>query len=58
MTRAEERRRKKGIYPCMGCGHRKKLSMMESGFCRKCATKYKLLAGQYGLPEPVAARLP
>lgn len=52
MTRAERRRRKRGIYPCMGCGRRKKLKDMENGYCRTCSSKYKRLAQEYGVPPP------
>ena len=57
MTRAEKRRRQKGIYPCLGCGFRKKLILMEGGYCRTCASKYKALAKQAGIPPPVHAHI-
>jgi len=57
MTRAERRRREKGVFPCLGCGHRKKLSEMEGGYCRKCANKYRELAKKAGIPPPVHAHI-
>lgn len=59
MTRGERRRRKRGIFPCMGndCNKRIKLKYTEGGYCRKCAAKYKALATKGNIPPPVSAHI-
>lgn len=57
LTRAERRRRIRGIYPCMGCGKRQKLKKMENGYCKKCAAKYRTLARESNIPPPVSAHI-
>lgn len=58
LTRAERRRRKRDIYPCMGgCGRRRKLKHMENGYCKKCAAKFRALAQENKLPPPVSAHI-
>jgi hypothetical protein len=57
MTRAERRRRKRGVFPCMGCGKRQKLKIMPTGYCYKCSSKYMKLASGNGVPPPVSAMI-
>jgi len=56
LTRAERRRRERGIYPCAGgCGKRIKVDRSLMGFCKTCWQKlnpdkkeeYQMLLAQW-----------